>query len=119
VLLLASSLPFPTKLVGEYIDEERPERIAVTFYGLTLLALVLALTVFVRYAFEHRRLVEDHVDEEAVEGALRYGPSAFYTVAIVVGFLVPLAGVALYLGLALSLGVPARTLRRLLRRTRR
>jgi uncharacterized membrane protein len=39
VLLLASFLPFPTKLAGEFIDEERPERIAVTLHGLTLLAL--------------------------------------------------------------------------------
>ena len=55
VLLLVSFLPFPTKLVAEYVGEDDPERVAVVFYGLTLLALDLALTVFVRYAVENRR----------------------------------------------------------------
>src|SRR5262245_36595616 len=38
VLLLASFLPFPTKLVAEYFGDRDPERVAVVFYGLTLLA---------------------------------------------------------------------------------
>ncbi len=31
VLLLVSFLPFPTKLVGEYVADEDAERVAVTF----------------------------------------------------------------------------------------
>ena len=42
-------LPFPTGLVSEYVGEDDPERVAAVFYGLTLLALALALTAFVRY----------------------------------------------------------------------
>jgi hypothetical protein len=41
---------------------------------------------------------------------------AFYVVAIGVGFLLPTVGVALYLVIALYLGVPARRVHRLLRR---
>jgi uncharacterized membrane protein len=43
VLLLASFLPFPTKIVVEFIAESGPERVAAVFYGLTMLALSLAL----------------------------------------------------------------------------
>jgi uncharacterized membrane protein len=116
VLLLASFLPFPTKLVAEFIREEDPERVAVVFYGLTLLGLALALTVFVRYAAEHRRLVRDEIEAEAVEAALAHQPSfLLYGIAIGIGFLFPTIAVGLYLFTALYLGIPARTLHRLLR----
>jgi hypothetical protein len=48
---------------------------------------------------------------------LRRGPSyAFYAIAIAVGWLLPTVGVVLYLVIALAMGVPARTVHRLLRR---
>jgi uncharacterized membrane protein len=117
VLLLVSFLPFPTKLVGEFVGDRDPERVAVVFYGLTLLALVLALTAFVRYAAEHRRLVKDQIEAEVVEAALTHQPSfALYLVGIAVGFVLPTVGVFLYLLISLYLGIPGRTLHRLLRR---
>ena len=120
VLLLVSFLPFPTKLVSEFIHDRDPERIAVAFYGLTLLLLSLALTAFVRYAAEHRRLVKDEVEADAVEAALTHQPSfLLYGGGIAVGLLLPTVGVALYFLIALYLGIPGSTLRRLLRRARR
>ena len=117
VLLLASFLPFPTKLVSNFIEDEEAERVAVVFYGLTLLALVLSLTFLLRYAFEHRELVKDHVDEETLATGRVYRPSyAAYLVAIGVGLVFPVLAVALYLGIALYLAVPARTIHRLVRR---
>ena len=116
VLLLASFLPFPTKLVSEFIGEREPERVAVVFYGFTLLALALALTAFVRYAVEHRRLVKDHIDEETAAAALGHQPSfLLYGVGIGLGFLLPTVAVFFYLVTALYLGIPARTVHRLLR----
>ena len=117
VLLLASFLPFPTKLVATYIGDREPERVAVVFYGITLFALTLALTVFVRYAAERPRLVADHVEAETIEAALTHQPSfLLYGVGIVVGLLLPTAGVVLYLFTALYLGIPGRALHRLVRR---
>ncbi len=117
LLLLASFLPFPTKLAAEFLGDRGPERIAVVFYGLVLLALRLALTVFVRYAAEHRWLVKDEVEAESVELALVHQPGLLlYGIGIGVSLLLPTAGVAFYLVTALYLGVPARTLRRLLGR---
>src|SRR5512133_1817012 len=101
VLLLAGFLPFPTRLLSEFIGERDPERVAAVFYGLTLLALALALTAFVRYAAEHRRLVKDEISADAVEAALLHSPSfALYGIGIVVSLLLPTAGVALYLASA-------------------
>src|SRR4249919_922907 len=34
LLMVVSFLPFPTKLLAEYIREDRPERVAATIYGL-------------------------------------------------------------------------------------
>jgi uncharacterized membrane protein len=115
VLLLASFLPFPTQLVAEYFGDDEPERTAVVFYGITLLALALSLLAFLRYAFEHRRLVKSEIDEETARYALAYQPSfALYGVGIAVGFLAPTAAIVLYLVTTLYLAVPGRTVHRLL-----
>jgi uncharacterized membrane protein len=115
VLLLASFLPFPTKLVSEFIHERDAERVAGVFYGLTLLALSLALTAFVRYAAENRRLVKDEVEAHHVEAALAHQPSfLLYGIGIAVSIFFPTLGVALYLFIALYLGIPGRTIHRLL-----
>jgi len=117
VLLLASFLPFPTKLVGQFVDHRDAERVAVVFYGLSLLALDLALTAFIRYAAEQRSLIRDGISEETIDAALRRQPSLlFYGGACAVGLLAPTVGVGLFLVIALYLGIPGRTVRRLLRR---
>ena len=116
VLLLASFLPFPTKLAAEFMGDHDPARIAAIFYGLVLLALALALTAFVRYAAENRRLVADHVEADAVEAALVHQPSfLFYLVGIGISLVAPTLGIAFYLGTSIYIGIPGRTIRRLLR----
>jgi uncharacterized membrane protein len=115
VLLLVGFIPFPTKLVSEFVDDYDAERVAVVFYGLTLLALALALTAFVRYAAENPRLVKDEVAAENVEAALVHQPDfLFYGIGIAVGLFLPRIGVLLFLGTALYIGIPGRTLHRLL-----
>jgi uncharacterized membrane protein len=117
VLLLVSFLPFPTKLVGEFVEEEGAERVAVVFYGLTLVALVASLTLVLRYAYSRPELVAEHVDGDTIASALAYSPSyVIYAIAIGVGLVFPFAAVVLYLGAALYLGVPARTIHQLARR---
>jgi TMEM175 potassium channel family protein len=115
VLLLVGFLPFPTKLVAEFIHERDAERVAGVFYGLTLMALSLAVTAFVRYAAEHRRLVRDEVEAHEVQAALAHQPSfLLYGIGIAVSVFLPTVGVALYLFTALYLGIPGRTIHRLL-----
>jgi uncharacterized membrane protein len=118
VLMFVSFLPFPTTLVGEFIDDDEAERVAVVFYGLALLALVMSLTFLIRYAFAQRGLLKEHVDEETAATGAQYRPSyVFYGIAIAVGLALPIVAVVLYLAIALYLGVPAGTIRRLVRRT--
>ena len=117
VLLLVSFLPFPTKLASEFVGDKDPERVAAIFYGLTLLGLTLALTAFVRYAAENRHLVADHIEAETVDAALAHQPSfLLYGIGIGVALLFPSVAVGLYLATAVYLGIPGRTVHRLLRR---
>ena len=116
VLLFVSFLPFPTKLVASFAHSEEATRVAVVFYGLTLLALIVALAFFRRYAFEQRRLHKEHIDEATAAAAVDHRPSyLLYAGAIVIAALFPSVGPALYLGIALYLAVPAGTIRRLAR----
>jgi uncharacterized membrane protein len=45
LLMVVSFLPFPTKLLAEYVDEDRPERVAATIYGLNLLLTAMLLSL--------------------------------------------------------------------------
>ena len=117
VLLFASFLPFPPKLLAEFVEQEEPERVAVVFYGLVLLALDLALTLVARYALGHRDLVREGVAEERRIDLRNRGPSlVYYAIAIGIGFLQPAVAIWLYLGIALALWMPGRIIRRVLRR---
>jgi len=118
VLLLASFLPFPTKLASEYFGQREPEQIAVLFYGVTLLLLDLAITAFARYAVQDRRLVRPGVSEETLGSLGRLPSFLIYAGAILIGLIVPTVGIVLYLAIALYQAILSRTMRRLFRRQR-
>jgi TMEM175 potassium channel family protein len=115
VLLLAAFLPFPTKLVGEFIGEREPEQVAVLFYGIVLLLLDLSMVAFASYAVEERRLVKPSVTDERLREVTAPISLAFYGVAMIIGLLLPTIGVLLYLAIAVYVGIPGKTIRRLLR----
>jgi uncharacterized membrane protein len=115
VLLLVSFLPFPTKLVSEFIGERDPERVAVVFYGIMLFTLSLAMTLLIRYVAHNRVLVHERIDDDAVRAAMSVSPSVLYLVGIAVSLVLPTVGVVAYLASALYRGLPARTMHRLLR----
>ena len=113
VLLLVTFVPFPTKLIPEFIATDGPERVVAVFYGLTMLGLSLALNMFGRYAARHTELVKDEVEAEAVRAAMRHSPSfILYGVGIGVSVVAPTAGIALYLVSAILRGLPPHVLRR-------
>ena len=108
VLLIASFVPFPTKLVTEFFTEGGAERVAAVFYGLIVLALSIALTAFGRYAAGEKRLLRDEVEAASIDTAMRHSPSfLFYAIGIGVSLVVPTLGIALYLASAISRGLPA------------
>jgi uncharacterized membrane protein len=102
LLLVVSFIPFPTKLVAEYLN--RPdERSAVFAYASTLLLMAITYNLWWRYARRNRRLILDGVPEtrlQAVDRAFDPGVPAYGTV-LAIAFVSPLASVILTLALAL------------------
>jgi uncharacterized membrane protein len=113
LLFFVSFLPFPTRLLTEYIRSGEAERVATTFYGLTLVAATGLLSLLWRYA-RHAGLVNPDVeDEELTLLTQRLSPSlATYGVLIVTGLFVPLAAVIGYAVVAGFLLLPVRLPRR-------
>ena len=119
VLLVVVFLPFPTGLVADALrhDDISGERVYVTLYGLTLLAISLlgsALDAYARYVHLYSPAGEG---EELHRTHSKFLPAVIgYVIAILIGLLLPVAAVALYFGLAVYLVVPFREAARVLRR---
>ena len=124
LLLLVSFLPFPARVMEEYLSltdaEAGGERTAVAFFGIVLFLMSLMLIVLARYA-EREGLFGDDVSGERVEeNRVRYqlAPSLiFYAVATALGLVQPYIGVGLYFLIGVYLLLPVRTVARLLRRS--
>jgi len=119
VLLVVVFLPFPTGLVADALrqDDISAERVYVTLYGLTLLAIRLmgfALDAYARYAHLYSPKAEG---EELQSTQRKFLPLVIgYVIAILIGLALPVAAVALYFGLAVYLVVPFREAARVLAR---
>jgi uncharacterized membrane protein len=114
LLLAVAFLPFPTKLMGEYLGESEPERVAVIFYGAVLLVIELLLLWMWRYVIEAKDLRHPDVSEDELAGlkAKSLPGIAFFLVAMGVSFVVPTIGVLFYLAISLFLLVPFHSIRR-------
>jgi len=119
VLLFASFLPFPTKIVvEEFVGDWSPHPSAVVFYALTLLALDLAMLAFLRYAAEHRRLTTDASAAERTDDVLRHQPSyVFYAAAVILALFFPIAGIIVCFAIALLTLLTSRPLHHIVRRS--
>jgi uncharacterized membrane protein len=113
LLLVVSFLPFPTSLLAQYISDDRPERVAVTIYGLNLLLASVLVSVLWRYALREGLLRPDRSDDEVQVLTHRLTPSlASYAVLIALGLFLPLVAVAGYLLIAVFLILPIFHMRR-------
>jgi TMEM175 potassium channel family protein len=119
VLLVVVFLPFPTGLIADALrgDDISAERVYVTLYGLTLLAIRLMghlLDAYARYAHLYSPAKEG---EELHSTQRKFLPVVIgYVIAILIGLALPVAEVALYFGLAVYLIVPFREAARVLAR---
>jgi uncharacterized membrane protein len=115
-LLFVSFLPFPTRLFAEFIEQDSPERVAVTIYGISLLLTATLLLVLWRYARRARLVRPEAGDEEIQLLTQRLTPGlAGYLILIVVGLFVPIAAVFGYFAIALFYIIPFRQVRPALR----
>lgn len=111
VLLVVAFLPFPTRLVTDALHDEG-ENVAVTIYGLTLLAIRVlgsALSAYARHAHLY--------SPQSVEQGPRRPPLLIvilYLSVIPIGLASPGVAVAIYFGLAVYVIVPFRQVARLL-----
>ena len=114
VLLGVGFLPFPTGLVAEAIHDVNGERVFVTMYGLTLLAIRIFGFALDEYAKREHLYNSAPGDEPEQSGRSNLAVLAVYVVAILIGLAVPPIAVAFYFGIAIYLVVPFREIRRLL-----
>jgi uncharacterized membrane protein len=119
LLLVVVFLPFPTGLIADALrhGDSNAERVYVTVYGLTLLAISLLGSALAAYA-RYQQLYPRHEEGEELHRTRRkFLPVVIgYVIAILIGLLLPVAAVALYFGLAVYLVVPFREAARVLRR---
>jgi uncharacterized membrane protein len=115
LLLVVVVLPFPTGLAAKALHNTSGERLYVTMYGLTLLAIRLlgyTLDVYAR----HEHLYSPGQEGEDLRGTQRkFLPVIIgYLTAILIGLALPVLAVALYFGIAVYLVVPFREAARVL-----
>jgi uncharacterized membrane protein len=101
LLLVVAFLPFPTKLVADALQNESSERVFVTMYGLTLLAIRLlgfALDAYARH--EHLYSPPREGEQQADEPRELLPVLGGYLAAILIGLIVPGVAVAIYFSIA-------------------
>ena len=115
LLLVVVFLPFPTGLTAAALHNASGERVFVTLYGLTLLAIRALGAALAAYA-RREHLYPPHEDDEDLHtDQKRFLPVVIgYGIAILTGLALPVVAVALYFGLAVYLVVPFREVARLL-----
>ncbi len=101
LMLTVSFMPFPTKLVAQYLQKP-DERQAVIAYATTMTLMAVIYNVWWRYARTNRRLIGDGVPDSALEAVDRaFNPGIpLYGITLAVAFVSPLASVAITLGIA-------------------
>jgi len=101
LLLTVAFLPFPTRLVAQYLQHDG-EQVAVYVYDATFVLMAVIYNVWWRYASNGRRLIADSVPDSAVRAINRaFAPGIpMYAIAFLVAIWSPLASVALTFAIA-------------------
>ncbi|OBB76336.1 hypothetical protein A5759_05925 [Mycobacterium sp. 852014-52144_SCH5372336] len=112
LLMLVSFLPFPTRLLGDYMGESGAQRVAVTVYGINLLLVSAVVSLMWRYAVWQRLIRTEVADADVRLITKRLTPGlAGYAVFIGVGLFLPIVAVFGYLVIAVYFIVPIAALR--------
>jgi uncharacterized membrane protein len=113
LLLVVSFLPFPTRLLGEYIGDEEAASVAVTIYGLNLFLASALVSMLWRYAVRERLIRTGVADADVKMITKRLAPGlAGYVAMIALGLFLPVLAVLGYLAIAVYIIVPVRALKR-------
>jgi uncharacterized membrane protein len=101
LLLTVAFLPFPTRLVADYL-QKTGERSAVYAYDATLVLMAVIYNIWWRYASTGRRLIAESVPYSAVQATTRaFNPGIpMYGAVFLLAIWSPLASVALTFAIA-------------------
>jgi len=101
LLLTIAFLPFPTKLVADYLQKDG-EQSATLAYAATFVFMATLHQVWWQYARRNRRLIADGVTDAALRAVDRaYTPGILlYGIVLVLAFFSPLAAVFLTFAIA-------------------
>ena len=101
LLLTISFLPFPTKLVGDYLRDAGEQAAALTYAG-TLVVMAILHQAWWQYARRNRRLIADETPDSALRAVDRaYWPGVpMYAAVFVLAFFSPLGAVLLTFAIA-------------------
>ena len=101
LLLTVAFLPFPTKLVAQFLQEDGEKAAALT-YAATFVLMSVIYNAWWRYASGGRRLIADGVPDSALRAISRaFDPGVpMYAAVFVLAFFSPLAAVLLTFAIA-------------------
>ena len=101
LLLVIGFLPFPTKLVAQYLQQPG-EQAAVLAYDATFVVMAIIYNAWWRYASTGRRLIGETVPDSTVRAITRaFNPGVpMYGLVFVVAFFSPIASVILTFAIA-------------------
>jgi uncharacterized membrane protein len=101
LLLTIAFLPFPTKLVGDYLRKDG-EQAATLAYGATLFVMAILHQVWWQYARRNRRLILPGVPDSALIAVDRaYAPGVvLYGAVVVLAFFSPFGALILTFAIA-------------------
>ncbi len=101
LLLTVAFLPFPTKLVADYLQDPG-ERTAALAYSATFVVMSVVYNSWWRYASTNRRLIAEHVPNSTLRAISRaFDPGIpMYVGTFVVALFSPLASVLLTFAIA-------------------
>ena len=101
LLLTIAFLPFPTKLVAQFLGHQ-DEKAAVLAYAATFVLMSLIYNVWWRYASTGRRLISEGVPDSSLRAISRaFNPGVpMYATVFVIAFFSPLAAVFLTFAIA-------------------
>ena len=102
LLLTVAFLPFPTKLIGDYIRNPGERQAAALAYAGTLVVMAMLHQFWWQYARRDRRLIADETPDSALRAVDRaYWPGVpMYGAVFVVAFFSPLAAVVITFAIA-------------------
>jgi uncharacterized membrane protein len=103
LLLFVAAIPFPTRLLAEYLTAGTDSHVAAAVYSATMLAMSIAYSTLWLVITRNRRLLHEHVDPAASRKALgRFSlGNAFYLATIGLSFVSAVATLAVHAALAM------------------